>query len=90
MEEKKIWQVASPLNGRIVPLGEVPDPVFADRILGDGCAILPEDGKLYSPVNGRVTSIADSLHAYGFESDDGAQGRGLCATRKGGRSGEGR
>ena len=73
MEEKKIWQVAAPLNGRVVPLGEVPDSVFADRILGDGCAILPEDGRVYSPVNGRVTSIADSLHAYGFESDDGAE-----------------
>lgn len=65
--------VFSPLNGKVVMLSDVPDPVFADRILGDGCAIMPSDGKIYSPVNGEISSIAESKHAYGFSSEDGLE-----------------
>lgn len=72
-KERAVWTVASPMNGKILPLSEVSDPVFSDRILGDGCAILPEDGVICSPVDGRVTSVADSLHAYGFLSDSGCE-----------------
>ncbi|MBE6546593.1 MAG: PTS IIBC subunit [Ruminococcaceae bacterium] len=64
---------AAPLTGQAVPLEEVPDAVFSDRILGDGCAILPTEGKLYSPVDGVVSSIADARHAYGFTAQDGTE-----------------
>ncbi len=69
--DDKILSVFSPLNGKIVALGDVPDQVFSDKVLGDGCAIIPADAKIYSPVNGVVTSIADTSHAYGFLSDSG-------------------
>ena len=49
---------------------QVPDAVFSQKILGDGVAIIPEDGKIYAPVNGEVASVAETLHAYGFTSDD--------------------
>ena len=49
--------VYAPLNGKVVSLDEVPDPVFADKVLGEGCAIIPTDGKIYSPVNGVVSSV---------------------------------
>lgn len=62
--------VYAPLNGKVVSLDEVPDPVFADKVLGEGCAIIPTDGKIYSPVNGVVSSVAETLHAYGFTSDE--------------------
>lgn len=65
--------IASPLRGRVLPLSEVSDPVFSDRILGDGCAILPEDGNIYSPVDGVISSIAETRHAYGFLSRDGIE-----------------
>ena len=65
--------IASPLRGRVSPLSEVPDPVFSDRILGDGCAIFPEDGNIYSPVDGVISSIAETRHAYGFLSRDGVE-----------------
>lgn len=65
--------IVSPLGGKIVPLSEVPDPVFSDRILGDGCAILPKDGNIYSPVDGVVSSVAETRHAYGFLSEDGSE-----------------
>ena len=72
-EHETTKAVLSPLKGRVVPLEKVPDSVFSDRILGDGCAILPEEGRAYSPVNGTVTSIADSLHAYGILAEDGTE-----------------
>ncbi len=69
--DDKNLSVFSPLNGKIVALGDVPDKVFSDKVLGDGCAIIPSDAKIYSPVDGVVTSIADTSHAYGFLSDSG-------------------
>ncbi len=66
-------RILSPLKGRVVSLDQVPDKVFSDRILGDGCAILPEEGRIYSPVDGKVTSVAEARHAYGFCSEDGTE-----------------
>ena len=62
--------ILAPLTGKVVPLEQVPDAVFSQKILGDGVAIIPEDGKIYAPVNGEVASVAETLHAYGFTSDD--------------------
>ena len=70
MSEKKIT-IVSPANGTSVLLEQVPDAVFADKILGDGMAIIPSDGKFLSPVDGEVASVADSLHAIGFQTEDG-------------------
>lgn len=68
---KECIKICSPLNGKVVPLDDVPDPVFSDRVLGDGCAIIPSDGKIYSPVNGKISSVAETKHAYGISSEDG-------------------
>ncbi len=73
MKNQKVITVASPLNGTVVPLEQVPDSVFSDKVLGDGCAIIPSDGKIYSPVNGEISTIAETLHAYGFTSEDGME-----------------
>lgn len=63
--------ILAPLTGEIIALEQVPDPVFSEKALGDGIAILPEDGKVYSPVNGVVATVAATSHAYGFQSEDG-------------------
>lgn len=73
MDNKNVRSVIAPINGKVISLDEVPDPVFSDRVLGEGCAVIPEDGKIYSPVNGKISSIADTCHAYGIESDDGLE-----------------
>ena len=65
--------IRSPLNGLVMSLDKVNDEVFSARVLGDGCAILPTDGHLVSPINGKITSIAETKHAYGFESEDGTE-----------------
>lgn len=67
------WFVSSPLNGQAVPLEQVPDEVFSQKVLGDGLAIIPSDGKIFSPVNGEISSVAETKHAYGFTSEDGLE-----------------
>ncbi len=63
--------IYAPVSGRVVPLEKVPDSVFSDKVLGDGCAIIPDDGKIYSPVDGVISSIAETKHAYGITDDNG-------------------
>lgn len=63
--------VSAPVSGQVIPLQEVSDPVFSSGAMGDGVAIIPEEGKIYAPVAGTVTSIAKSKHAIGITADDG-------------------
>ena len=71
MKKREKQVIYSPVKGKIIPLSEIPDKVFSERILGDGCGVIASEGKIYSPVDGKITSIADSGHAYGIRSDDG-------------------
>ncbi len=73
MGEQNKRSIPSPLHGRVVPLSEVPDKVFSEKILGDGCAVIPEDGKIFSPVDGVISSIAEARHAYGITAEDGTE-----------------
>ena len=63
--------ISSPVNGKVVPITQVPDPVFSDKVLGDGVAVIPTDGKFYSPVDGEISTVAETLHAIGFSTEDG-------------------
>lgn len=65
--------VYSPLEGTIEPLTEVPDEMFAQKMLGDGMAIIPSGNKVYSPVNGVVTLVYETKHAIGLKTDDGLE-----------------
>lgn len=60
-------------SGTAISIEEVPDPVFSGKILGEGIAIVPSDGKVVSPVNGTISLVADTLHAFGIESEDGLE-----------------
>lgn len=65
--------VAAPVNGTCIPLSEVNDAVFSQKILGDGAAIIPSEGKVYAPVNGTVSTVFDTKHAIGLLSEDGVE-----------------
>lgn len=65
--------ILAPLTGKAVLLSEVPDPVFSEKVLGDGVAIIPADGKIVSPVDGEISTVAETSHAYGFTSEDGQE-----------------
>ena len=73
MSKSVLTSVYAPMTGRVIPLSEVPDPVFSDKILGDGIAIIPSDGNIYSPVTGTLVTIAESRHAFGFQTAEGAE-----------------
>lgn len=70
VNELEIFKCA---QGDIVPIENVPDSVFADKLLGDGIAINPSDGEIISPIDGQVVMIQDSLHAIGIQSEDGIE-----------------
>jgi PTS system glucose-specific IIA component len=59
-------------SGLLLPMEHVPDPVFADKLLGDGFAVVPENGEVYAPVNGEVVSVYEgSFHCYGLRDENG-------------------
>lgn len=66
-------EIISAMTGRVAPVTDVPDPVFADKILGDGVAVLPSTGSVVAPVNGTVINVAETLHAFGLETADGLE-----------------
>ncbi len=63
--------IGCPVTGKSVPIKDVPDSTFSEKTLGDGVAIIPENGKVFSPVDGKISIIADTKHAIGFISDSG-------------------
>ena len=71
-EEKKV-SIASPVNGKVVKLEEVPDPVFAEKMVGDGFAVIPSDGEVFAPVSGEVTLQPEGYHAIGIKTDEGIE-----------------
>ncbi|GAA0746616.1 glucose PTS transporter subunit IIA [Clostridium oceanicum] len=65
--------VSNPIRGEIIPLEKVPDEVFAEKMLGEGFAIKPKSGKVYSPINGKVKFLFPSNHAIAIETEEGLE-----------------
>lgn len=65
--------VVSPVKGDIIPIEQVSDPTFAQKILGDGVAVMPYEGKVYAPVDGKIVSVFDTKHMLALETDTGSQ-----------------
>ena len=63
----------APCKGKVVPLTEVPDPTFSEKLLGDGFAVIPTEGKVYAPADAEVTMVFDTLHAIGITASNGAE-----------------
>ncbi|WAA08891.1 glucose-specific PTS transporter subunit IIBC [Fervidibacillus albus] len=71
--EQSTPSIFAPLSGNVFPLQEVPDQVFSKKMMGDGMAIQPTKGDVYSPVDGEVVTIYDSKHAIILRSDEGIE-----------------
>lgn len=63
----------NPIQGKIISLEEVPDEVFAQKMLGEGFAISPIEGSLYSPVDGEIKMLFPTLHALTIETKKGIE-----------------
>lgn len=66
-------QILSPADGTVKDITEVPDPTFADKVLGDGAAVIPADGKIYAPADGTVVNIMDTRHGIMFQTAQGVE-----------------
>ena len=63
--------ICSPVTGTATELSEVPDDAFSQKLIGDGMAVIPEDGNIYAPEDGEVVFVYDTKHAIGFLTDTG-------------------
>ena len=64
---------AAPVKGRVMPVTEVEDQVFASKAMGDGIAIDPAEGKIYAPFSGEITVAFPTGHAYGLKAANGKE-----------------
>lgn len=71
--KKHTTQIVSPMNGIFVPISEIPDPVFSQKMVGDGFGINASDDVVYSPIKGVVSAAFDTKHAVSITSDDGLE-----------------
>lgn len=67
-----IW-IAAPAAGRVMPLAQVPDPTFAQGILGKGAAIEPSEGRITAPADGTIDMMFDTGHAVSMTTAEGAE-----------------
>ncbi len=71
--KKKTVKLLPPAKGKLVKIDEVPDEVFSQKMMGDGYALVPEDGTFVAPIDGVLESVFDTGHAYGITGDDGIE-----------------
>lgn len=65
--------LVAPVNGKAIPLSEVPDPVFAEKLAGDGMAIIAEGDTVVAPADGELTLIFKTKHAFAMTLDNGLE-----------------
>lgn len=73
IKKPKTIVIKSPLKGKLVNLVDVPDPVFAEKMIGDGVAIKPLDKNVYAPVSGKIVQLFHTNHALGIEIAGGLE-----------------
>ena len=72
-EEKKDLVLVSPVNGELLDISNVPDEVFAQKMMGDGFAIKSNDGLVVSPVDAEVQLVFETKHAIGLKTESGLE-----------------
>ena len=65
--------IYAPLSGQVVALSDVKDPAFSSGSMGDGCAIIPEAGRVTAPFDGTVAALFSTKHAIGLQSQNGVE-----------------
>tara|TARA_A100001015_G_C15043726_1_gene741772 strand:- start:4372 stop:6312 length:1941 start_codon:yes stop_codon:yes gene_type:complete len=68
-----VYSLAAPIKGEVIPLSEVEDEAFSKGLLGKGMAIIPEEGKVFAPADGIVTTLFPSHHAIGITTHEGVE-----------------
>ena len=72
--KKKVdCSIYAPADGKVIALEDVPDQVFASKVLGEGIAVEVEGSEICAPCDGRIIMLADTKHAFGLEALNGAE-----------------
>ena len=66
-------EIVSPMKGKVIAQASMKDDAFASGVLGKGAAVLPEEGRVYAPADGVISTLFPTLHAIGIEADGGAE-----------------
>lgn len=66
-------KIKAPVTGKIVPIEDVPDIVFAQKMMGEGIAIEPSENGVYAPISGVLTTVFPTGHAYGITGENGEE-----------------
>lgn len=72
-ESVKTFKFVAPATGKSLPLSETPDPVFAQKMAGDGLAMLPEADVIVAPADGELTLVFNTKHAFAMTLDNGVE-----------------
>lgn len=72
-KKKKELAILAPCDGRMIDVTEVPDEVFASRMMGDGMAVWQESAEVCAPCDGTLSMVADTKHAFGITTKDGLE-----------------
>lgn len=67
------FKLVAPINGKSIPLSEVPDPVFARKMAGEGLAVYPTDDMVVAPADGELTLVFKTKHAFAMTLDNGVE-----------------
>ena len=78
IEENQVFlgkqaKIVAPANGEFIPIDRVEDEVFSQKMMGEGFAVVPENGVIVSPVNGTIVSVFPTKHAIGIQTEDGIE-----------------
>lgn len=65
--------LTAPISGKMLALENVPDPVFAKKMMGDGIAVDPVNGKVVSPIDGKIIQVFPTKHAVGISTNNGVE-----------------
>lgn len=71
--KKKTYTLTAPIDGKVVSLDAVPDPVFSQRMMGDGVAIETTGDIAYAPADGVITVTIETKHAFGMSLENGME-----------------
>ena len=72
-KEKEMKKLLAPVSGKLIAIEKVNDPVFAQKMMGDGFAIEPTSEQFYALADGEISAVFPSNHAYGITLDDGME-----------------
>ncbi|KKI92758.1 PTS glucose transporter subunit IIA [Bacillus sp. SA1-12] len=72
--KKHVEQITSPVNGTVIELANVPDPVFSQKMMGEGLAVQPAVGNVVAPLDGEIVQLSEETkHAFGIRSENGIE-----------------